>query len=343
MDLRPLVELCRTEIAARGFPGAAFALGNDRETRFGFAGRFTYDPSSPEVGSDALFDLASVTKVMATTPAAMLLFDDGKLDLDRSVQSYLPAFTGRGKEDVTVRNLLLHDSGLPAYAALSKYKTKEEAQDAVLRLPLPAKPGEKTVYSCMGAITLQLVIERLAAQPIDRLLNERFWTPLGMKNTLFNPNPAQKSRCVPTEGKIQGRVHDPAAFACGGVSGNAGLFSTVGDVVGHLRFMLDKGVADGKQVICAKTIEEWTRRPSERSTRALGWDTRSEQGSSAGTKFSRRSYGHTGYTGTSVWVDPENRIFAALLTNRVHPKVTDRILDFRPRFHDLAFDVLTAS
>lgn len=343
MDVRPLIDLCEEEIAAKGFPGAAFAVGNDRETAFGTAGHFTYDPASPSMSEDALFDMASVTKVMATTAAAMLLFDDGRIELDQPVQSILPGFEGQDKEGVTLRNLLVHDSGLPAYATLTKYATKEEAQSAVLHLKLQAKPGEKTVYSCMSAITLQLVIEHVSGMGLDDLLKKRLWTPLGMENTLYNPGPKNKSRCVPTEGDIQGRVHDPAAYACGGVSGNAGLFSTVRDVAAYLRFMLDKGVANGQQIICAQTIADWTKRQDPKSTRGLGWDTKSKTGSSAGSKFSMKSFGHTGFTGTSVWVDPENRVFATLLTNRVHPTAENqRITKFRPKFHDRAFELLTA-
>jgi serine-type D-Ala-D-Ala carboxypeptidase len=147
IDVRPLVELCEAEIGERGFPGAAFAVGNAKETAFGTAGRFTYEPGATKIAPDSIFDMASVTKVMATTAAAMLLFDDGRLDLDRPVASYLPAFVGKDKEAATPRNLLLHDSGLPAYATLTGYESPEEARMAALKLPLKANPGERTEYS----------------------------------------------------------------------------------------------------------------------------------------------------------------------------------------------------
>jgi CubicO group peptidase (beta-lactamase class C family) len=197
-------------------------------------------------------------------------------------------------------------------------------------------------------ISLQQVLEAILQGPMDAFLRERLYHPLGMKDTLFNPPQNLRSRCVPTEDDkslrkrlLQGEVHDPAAFACGGRSGNAGLFSTARDTAVFLRMMLEKGSFGGRQVLCASTVEAWTKRQAEKSTRALGWDTRSPKGSSAGSRFSLRSYGHTGYTGTSVWVDPEHRIFVALLTNRVHPTSENpRILNFRPRFHDAAFAIL---
>lgn len=348
ISAKPLIELCESGIAKQAFPGAAFVIGNGDESVFGYAGRHTYDLSSPAIGSESLFDMASVTKVMATTPAAMLLVDDEKLDIERPVAAYLPSFVGENKEVITPRNLLLHDSGLPAYATLTKYATKEEARSAVLALPLRTKPGEKTEYSCMSMITLMQVVESILGEPMDAFLKRRLWEPLGMYETMYNPPEALKPRCVPTEEDktlrkrlIQGEVHDPAAWACGGVSGNAGVFSSVRDVDRYLRLMLDKGAFAGKQIVCASTIETWTKRAEPKSTRGLGWDTKSARGSSAGSKFSMRSFGHTGFTGTSVWVDPENGIYAALLTNRVYPTAENpKITAFRPKFHDLAFDIL---
>lgn len=348
---KPLIDLCEAGIADKAFPGAAFVVGSSRESIVGFAGRHTYEATATEIGPESLFDMASVTKVMATTPAAMLLADDEKLDLDRPVMSILPAFAGEDKDKITPRNLLLHNSGLPAYATLTKFANRDEARAAVLALPLRAKPGEKTEYSCMSMITLQQVIEKIIGEPMDAFLKRRLWSPLGMGETLYNPPEELRSRCVPTEEDkslrkklIQGEVHDPAAWACGGVSGNAGLFSTVRDVERYLRLMLDRGSFGGKQIICANTIETWTKRAGDQSTRGLGWDTKSARGSSAGTKFSMKSFGHTGFTGTSVWVDPENRIFAALLTNRVYPTAENtKITAFRPKFHDLAFEVIRSA
>lgn len=369
MDISSLIDLCQKQVEVKTFPGAAFALGNSKETAFGYLGNFTYKSDSPKVSPESIYDLASLTKVMATTAAAMLLFDDEKLDLERPVAEYLPAFAGADKGKVTVRNLLLHDSGLPAYANLSKSKAPEEARGAVLALKLEAKPGAKTVYSCMSMITLLQVVEKILGDfppptpssfsagaknkegAMDTFLKSRLWEPLGMKDTSYNPSEEVKARCVPTVEKdekrrreIKGEVHDPAAFYCGGLSGNAGLFSTASDVARFARLMLDKGAAGSQQIICASTIETWTKKQSDKSTRALGWDTKSPEGSSAGTKFSIKSFGHTGYTGTSLWIDPENQFFAVLLTNRVYPDDKNAAHNtFRPKFHDAAFDVLKTS
>jgi CubicO group peptidase (beta-lactamase class C family) len=200
----------------------------------------------------------------------------------------------------------------------------------------------------MSMITLQQVLEQIIGGPMDDFLKQRLYRPLRMNDTTFNPSEELKGRCVPTEDDkalrkrlLQGEVHDPAAFACGGLSGNAGLFSSIEDVATYARFMLDKGASNSRQIICAKTIETWTAKQTLKGSRALGWDTKSPEGSSAGRKFSLKSFGHTGYTGTSIWIDPENGFFAVLLTNRVHPTSNnDRILKFRPRFHDAAFDLL---
>ncbi len=357
-----LTKLVESAIADGAFPGAAFAVGKDDQVWFGYAGRHRYDSASPKVGPDTLWDMASCTKVVGTTPAAMLLFDDGALRLETRVQEILPGFAGDGKSVVKVRDLLLHESGLPAYASLqSRCRTPEESRKAVLELPLQYQAGTKTVYSCMGFITLYQVIEKVAGKGIDRLLRERLFGPAGMKGACYNPTPALRKKCAPTEKldswrpKIedergfkrvdplytQGEVHDPAALMVGGVSGNAGLFCTAGDVAAYLKMMLHNGKADGRQVLCARTVSEWTKRNSLRSTRGLGWDTKSPEGSSSGAKFSMASFGHTGYTGTCVWVDPEARIFATLLANRVHPTSENlKISDFRPKFHDLVYDLL---
>lgn len=364
MDLGPLLELCEQGVRDGVFPGAAFAVGSAQKTEVGCVGRQRYEPSAPEITPATLFDMASVTKVFATTTAAMLLHDDGKLDIAAPVARYLPQFAVEGKKEITVRNLLVHDSGLPAYA---NYQGKLTTCEAVRQALLEEKPinpvGKTTVYSCLNAISLQRVIEALAGVPLDRFLSQRVFGPLGLTSTLFCPPEADWSLAAPTEKMarwrlsfrkepptqpedieralgawIQGEVHDPLAYMQGGVSGNAGLFSTVGDTAKFLRMMLEKGSGSGKQIVCSGTVEEWTRRQGSESSRSLGWDTKSAKGSSAGSKFSMRSFGHTGFTGTCVWVDPENELFAVLLTNRVHPtSENSKTTQFRPKFHDLVF------
>lgn len=370
ISAQPLHELCRQGVREKAFPAASFSVGTKDEVAVGCVGRFTYDETAPNVQPDSLFDLASVTKVVGTTSAAMLALDDGLLDLDKPVVDYLPEFAP-GKEPtwdegwppepiepdqapnqddkakVKVRDLLLHCSGLPAYSTFHRTtKTPEEARAAVLGLKLSYATGTKMVYSCMGFISLQQLLQRVTGKALDVFLKERVWDPLGMSDTMYNPPLERRSSCVPTEvdklrGLIQGQVHDPAAFAMGGVSGNAGLFSTATDLAKFAQCMLRKGDGGGRQIFCSATVESWTTKQTDRSTRGLGWDTKSPEGSSAGSKFSMKSYGHTGFTGTTIWIDPENGIFAVLLTNRVYPTEDNpRLTAFRPRFHDAAFDLL---
>lgn len=364
MDLGPLVKLCEQAVRDGVFPGAAFAVGTAQKTEIGCVGRQRYEAAAPEITPATLFDMASVTKVFATTTAAMLLHDDGKLDIAAPVARYLPEFSVDAKKEIAVRNLLVHDSGLPAYA---NYQGKLTTCEAVRQALLEEKPinpvGKTTVYSCLNAISLQRVIEAIAGVSLDRFLSLRVFGPLGLSSTLYCPPEVEWSRTAPTEKMakwrlafrpnpptepdaieraleawIQGEVHDPLAYMQGGVSGNAGLFSTVGDTAKFLRMMLEKGSGSGKQIVCSGTVEEWTRKQGSGSSRSLGWDTKSANGSSAGSKFSLRSFGHTGFTGTSVWVDPENEVFAVLLTNRVHPTSENgKIAQFRPKFHDLVF------
>lgn len=360
-----LVEVLQGGVREGVFPGAGFAVGNAQHIWTGFAGRTTYDPDSPEVGPDHLWDMASTTKVLATTSVAMMLFDDGALSLEARVSHILPDFLGDQKPFVKVRDLLLHESGLPAYANLVPgFPEPEAARERVHRLALVHDPGSRTVYSCMGFIALQSCLEKVSGEPLDQLLSKRLFEPLGLHRTCYNPTPDQARMCVPTERLddtrrqvedrrgwerlrddfIQGRVHDPAAMMVGGVSGNAGLFSTPAEAGRILQVMLREGAAEGRQVFCARTVREWTTRNSGRSTRALGWDTKSPEGSSAGKRFSSSSFGHTGFTGTSVWVDPEDGLFAVLLSNRVHPTSQNTaITDFRPTFHDEVHRLLAPS
>lgn len=359
---RACAELLAAGVADEAFPGGACCVVTPERVWKAQAGRFRYDDSSPEVSARTLWDMASVTKVMGTTTAAMLMHDDGLLPLDAPVPSLLPEFEGEGKDEVRVENLLLHDSGLPAYAQIVSATSKADALERVLTIPLRAKPGKETVYSCLGFVTLKTLVERLAKEPIDRLLERRAFGPLGMRSTRYNPPRRIQVQCTPTEpiepwrrkvqderglGRVdevwtQGQVHDPIAFMVGGVSGNAGLFSDANDVARFLSFLLSKG-ASTTQIVCAATIEEWTSRKSKASSRGYGWDTISEE-SSAGSKFGPKSFGHTGFTGTSLWVDPEAGLAVGLLTNRVHPTAENmKLMPFRRRFHDAVWDAVGRS
>ena len=253
------------------------------------------------------------------------------------------------REEITIRNLLLHNSGLPAYKQY--YKMYDNATDVLndiyaTRLEYPTRT--KTVYSDLGIITLGKVIEKVTGMTLDKFAKKEIFYPLGMKNTIYNPPDSLKRFCAPTEydnywrhRQIQGEVHDETASMLGGVAGHAGLFSTAGDIAKVLQMLLQDGEFNGKQIIKSKTVKLFTKRQSEESTRALGWDTKSKTGSSAGDLFSDDSYGHTGFTGTSVWTDPERKLFVIFLTNRVYPtRANHKLFKVRPALHNAVIEVL---
>ena len=330
------------------FPGAVLLFGIDHTFLFSKAyGHYTYDKNSRPVKTNSIFDLASVSKVVGTTSAAMILVDRGKLNIDEKVIAYLPEFNNNGKDIITIKNLLLHNSGLPAFKKYyDEYSTAKEVINDIMNLKLIYKPGTKYIYSDLGMITLQKVIERIANKSLDKFLDENLFKPLGMNLTMYNPPIEMKENCVPTElddfwrmRLLQGEVHDERAYMLNGVAGHAGLFSTAEDLSVFVRMLLNGGKFNDKQIISKKIIDEWTTKQSEQSDRALGWDTRSKEKSSSGKYFSKNSFGHTGYTGTSIWVDKDTKLFVILLTNRVHPTRKNRkIIEFRPIIHDAIYE-----
>jgi CubicO group peptidase (beta-lactamase class C family) len=274
-----------------------------------------------------LWDLASLTKVVALTTAVMQLWERGLVDLDAPVQRYLPAFQGPRKERVTVRQLLTHSSGLPGWRPLY---LEGPSPDSILGLvyatPLDTMPGAAMVYSDLGAILLGHIVERLTGQPFDEYVAERIVRPLGMRDTRFRPPRELWHRVAPTEvdtawrkRQMRGEVHDENAFAMGGVSSHAGLFSSGRDLARFARMLLGGGELDGVRIVASETIVMFTTlQDSALSNRALGWEKPNGR-NSAGHRLSARAFGHTGFTGTSIWVDPEQDLFIVLLTNRVNP------------------------
>jgi CubicO group peptidase (beta-lactamase class C family) len=312
-------------------------------------GALTYD-AGPAPGATTIYDLASLTKVVGLTTVVMMLVEKGKLDLDAPVTRYVPEFTAGG-DSVSVRQLLTHSSGLPAWLPLYReVHSRAEMFARVNATALEAAPGSRMVYSDLGAILLTEIVERIAGQRLDRLLERRVFQPLGMRDTRFNPPARLRSRIAPTENDpwrgrvLRGEVHDENAAAMGGVSGHAGLFSTAADLVRFAQMMLRGGRAPAgprggarPRLLDSATIAAFTtvQNPAL-SGRALGWDTPTP-GSSAGTRLTARAYGHTGFTGTSMWIDPGQDLFVILLTNRVHPtRQNEQILAIRPRVADLA-------
>ena len=335
------------------FPGGVLAVGYRGALVHLYPfGRLTYEADAPPVTAGTLYDLASLTKVVATTTMAMILADEGRLDLDQRVQELVPGFRGPGKEAVTVRHLLTHSAGLPAIVPLYREVQGREAfHERIEALDLDYPAGSRSVYSDPGIILLGEILERAAGQPLEDFVRERVFAPLGMRDTRFRPPPELRSRVAPTEfdswrGRlIQGEVHDENAFAMGGVAPHAGLFGTAGDLARFAQMLLNGGVLDGQRIVSPQTVELFTRRAGiPGSDRALGWDTKSAEGSSAGTLFSPRSFGHTGFTGTSIWIDPERQLYVILLTNRVHPtRENNLIREVRPAVADAVVRAIKSS
>ncbi len=312
-------------------------------------GTYDYSPNSRQIDLNTMFDLASVTKVIATTSAAMRFYDEGRLDLDEKVDSFIPQFAQNGKENITLRNLLAHNSGLPAWKPFYKTCTMaDQVLGSIYASPLEYPTGEKTVYSDLGIITLGKIIEKISGTTLEKYVAEEFFQPLGMKNTMYNPPDSLIKRIAPTETDsywrmktVRGQVHDENAALLGGVSGHAGLFSTAGDLAIMMQMLLNGGEYGGKRYLREETVRLFTKKQSDLSSRALGWDTKSPQGSSAGTLFSPTSFGHTGFTGTSVWADPERQLFVILLTNRVYPtRDNTKIVQVRPAAHDAVVECI---
>ena len=310
-------------IGAGGFPGAAVVVGRDgyAVVKRGY-GHLTWSPDSPAATEQSVYDLASLTKVVATTSALMVLYDDGLIDLDAPVSTYLPEFTGGGKERVTIRHLLTHRSGLPAGRDLWRSASSpEEARQQVLATRLACAPGACYEYSDLGADVLGFVAEAASGEPLDRFVAENVFEPLGMNDTGFRPPESQRARTAPTEVApprgypLRGEVHDENAYALGCVAGHAGLFSTAADLSIFAQALLNGGVYRGERVFAASTVRLFTTRAA--GTRALGWDT-CNNGGSCGSLMGPTAFGHTGFTGTSMWLDPERRMFVLLLTNRVY-------------------------
>jgi beta-N-acetylhexosaminidase len=336
-------------LARKAFPGGVVAVGKDGAlVHLRAFGRLSYDDDAPEVRTDTLYDLASLTKVVVTTTTAMILVDEGRLDLSRPVSAFLPRFRGAEKDKVTVQDLLTHSSGLDWGAPLYKdTKGKQAFVDRIEAMDLTYPPGTKSLYSDLGVILLGEILERVAGEPLDGFAQKRILEPLGMKDTRYRPGSELLARIAPTErdpwrGRVvHGEVHDENAFAMGGVAPHAGLFGTAPDLARFAQMLLNGGVLEHHRIASREVVEQFTRKAGvPDSSRALGWDTPSPN-SSAGDRLSPRSFGHTGFTGTSMWIDPERKLFVILLTNRVHPtRENNAIFEVRRAVADSVVDGL---
>jgi CubicO group peptidase (beta-lactamase class C family) len=349
--LKSAFDLLDRAVKDHAFPGGVLAVGWNGQLVERAFGRLTYDAKSPKVRDATIYDVASLTKPIVTTSAIMMLVAEGRVDLDAPVSRYLPDWTsgantnqqGNWRNKVTVRELLLHTSGLPAHREFYK---SAKGHDAILKRahaePLVAGPGTKVEYSDLGFMLLGEIVERLTGETLDEFAREELFAPLGMSHSYFNPPRSLRAQIAPTENdtafrkrQLQGEVDDANAFAMGGIAGHAGLFSTAQDISVFAQMMLNGGMYAQERIFSRAIVDQFTARVNVGdSARALGWDVPTEN-SSSGHYMSQRAYGHNGFTGTSLWIDPDKNLFVVLLTNRLYPSVAnDKIRQVRPALHD---------
>jgi len=285
------------------------------------------DPVRLPMKRDTVFDLASLTKMVATTTSLCILLERGQIRLDDPVSRFLPEFDRPDKKDLQVRHLITHTSGLTWRPFFKTRKGRQEFLEAIAETPLPSPPGEKHAYGDPNFITLGLIIGRITGQTLDVFAKENVFRPLGMRHTGFRPGRATWKQCAATEAcpwrqKVMwGEVHDENAYAIGGVAGHAGLFSTADDLARYCQMILRGGERDGVRILSPETIAEFSRSQTDLpgANQGLGWRIMNAKDSIAGPLFSPDSFGHTGFTGTSICFDLERQVASILLTNRVHP------------------------
>jgi CubicO group peptidase (beta-lactamase class C family) len=353
-------DIIEVSIKNKNFPSAVLIVGDKNEIIYQKAyGRLTYYDSSNITTLNTIYDLASVTKVIATTSAIMKLFELRKISLEASVYEIIPEFNNNGKSDITVLNLLLHNSGLTAWTPFYQtMSTADEVRKAIYTCSKEYTTGTQTLYSDYNAVLLGDIVEKVSGKKLDRFCKENIFDKLGMTDTDFLIPLSENYRIAPTEFDeywrnelLIGYVHDETAALLEGVSGNAGLFSTGPDLYKFMRMMLNKGVYFDERRMTknnifdtlfeSSTVDFFTSKYSGlgyTNTRGLGWETKPEPTKyrpQCGDKFSPQSFGHTGYTGTSVWCDTEKNLIVIFLTNRVYPKRgNEEIKNIRPKVHD---------
>ncbi len=317
-------ELARTGIEQGKMPGCVVVVGRHDEVLFRRAyGAQAVQPERIAMQLDTVFDLASLTKAVATSTSVAVLVDRGKIDLDAPAAKYVPEL--KKLPAFTVRQLLLHTSGLPAATPMSDWTTDRAfVIRRIGELTLKAQPGERFLYSDVGFVVLEEIVRRVSGAELPDFARREVFEPLGMSETTFRPPEPLRARAAPTEQRdgawMKGDVHDPRAWALGGVAGHAGLFSTADDLARFARAMLQRGALDGHRLFSEKTFEAFvTRRDTSKGGRALGWDVDSTFATHRSPLLSARAFGHGGFTGTAMWIDPESDFFVVFLSNRVHP------------------------
>jgi serine-type D-Ala-D-Ala carboxypeptidase len=358
-EFAPVYQVLAHAIGARAFPGCAFgACAQGKVVLQGALGGSTYDTDAFPIAPETVYDIASISKVVATTTAAMILAERGALEIDTPLGDLLPGFvvgrsSGERARHITIRHLLAHNSGLPGYVELFRNaRTQEDLVRACLQLPIEAEPGTRAEYSDPGFILLGKALEALMRESLATWVRREIFTPLQLRSTDYVPAPARRDLIPPTEEdqgfrhrRIQGEVQDENAWVLKGVAGHAGVFSNVPDLLRFAGSALtaarnDERSSDSK-LFSSQTLERFAERQGPAgSSRALGWDTPSEN-SSAGAHFSSRSIGHLGYSGCSLWIDLDAEIAIVLLTNRTWPdRKSQLIREVRPAFHDAVREAL---
>ena len=340
-DFSALDALMQSGIEQRVFPGAVALISYRGEIVYERAvGNYTYDPQSPKIECDTLFDLASVTKVIVPTTIAMILCDAQIFALEDLVCKYLPEFGCNGKEHVRIKHLLTHTSGVDSVVFFPLGYDIEKGTHTLYTCVPVCAAGERFIYSSLNMILLGKVIESATGKSLDTVFADLIAMPLGMHDTHYNPQ--ERERCAPTRYHMAGRspviqaeVHDNQAFMLNGVAGHAGLFSTARDCARLMKVLLNQGMFNGSAFIKPETIAEWTRTQCTSADHFWGY------GWEIGRCFTPHSFGHYGWTGTSIWADPEHDLFCILLTNRTYPADDNfEIRSFREQFHQAVSDVL---
>jgi len=342
------------EIEKVNFPGAVVLVGKQSDILYWQAfGNEVIEPFEETINRNTIFDLASLTNPIATATSIMILRDRKAVELDDYVGEYLPAFACNGKEEVRIKHLLSHTSGLPAYTNANELKEQfgspcpDEVIEKICKLEAVSKPGEEFRYSCLGYITLAKIVETVSGKSISDFSNENIFSPLGMKHTAYTPPDSWQKEIAATEivdGQLlRGIVHDPLAKLMGGISGNAGLFSNVYDLSIYCRMLLNEGVWNGIRVLSPEAVAMLTTAQLTTAQvygRAYGFDVNSSYSSVKGSYAPKKAFCHTGYTGTSIVCDPAGGTFVIILTNRVHPSDEGTAKPVRSKVADIVFSNL---
>ena len=337
------------EIEKGNFPGAVVLVGDQEDILYWKAfGHEITDPHEEPMGKKTVFDMASLTKPIATASSILILMDHNAIGLDDDVRTYLPAFACKGKEEVRIKHLLAHTSGLPAYTNASKLKEQfgnpcpEKVIDKICALEALNTPGEEFRYSCLSYITLGKIVEIVSGESLDDFNRKNIFTPLGMKHTTYNPPAFWEKDIAATEvidgQPLRGTVHDPLARLMAGVSGNAGLFSNAHDLSIYCQMLLNGGVWNGKRILSPEAVRLLT--TVQTHGRAYGFGVSSSYSSAKGSYASEKAFCHTGYTGTSIVCDPESETFVIILANRVHPEDDGSAKPVRIKVSDIVFSNL---